>query len=658
MRVLLLDDDPALPGGLREGLGGDAARHEIHVAATVSEGLRRLRGGETGGPCAVVLVGWEHLPGQPARALAEIRAAAEGAPVVALLPPSGGPDRDAALEAGADEALAKLPRAYPIIGRLVAEMAERRALARQQLRLSAARVDAELLLAALMVLDEAGLAVLDASGVVTVANGELARMAGRALGELLGRPVWPLLDDDSAATLRERLSGGDGAGGVRTLDLVMVDREGARLPLTARLATAKLSQHAGCHVLRLRPHLGARPSFLSFEDEADAAEDTPTRLRELLQRPEPPVLARLRLADPARIVGRSSPAAAELSAALSRTAGELLPGLLGGEDLLIPQGDGEFLVVVADASDLAAVRRLGRVAAALEGGLAASPGLAHSLLAVGGARAAEEMGALAAVEVVARPLDLTPEDADGRDMAAYLARRLRADEAVFGADTLRGLNRLQMEAACELCMVQDRHGAPSALVLPRLDERSAARQAGLLAEAGNRPELLLEIDLLGLELAAEAAAREVDRDSALAIVDLHFSVIAQRRSADRLLARCRTLPADLARGLVVNLVGVPPGTYAPKLARVTAPLHDLFRLRGLTVDDPRADLVDLEAARIGLVLVRYPDLAPLLGERHDLAQAFVRRANRGGARLLVRGVPRGEAADLRDRLGIDLTSSA
>jgi DNA-binding response OmpR family regulator len=161
MRVLLLDDDPALPGGLREGLGGDAARHEIHVAATVSEGLRRLRGGETGGPCAVVLVGWEHLPGQPARALAEIRAAAEGAPVVALLPPSGGPDRDAALEAGADEALAKLPRAYPIIGRLVAEMAERRALARQQLRMSGARGDAELLLSALMVLDEAALAVLD-----------------------------------------------------------------------------------------------------------------------------------------------------------------------------------------------------------------------------------------------------------------------------------------------------------------------------------------------------------------------------------------------------------------------------------------------------------------------------------------------------------------
>jgi PAS domain-containing protein len=583
-------------------------------------------------------------------------------PILALLPPSGRPGRDVALEAGADEAVAKLPRAYPIIGRLVAEMAERRALARQQLRLSAARLDAELLMAALMVLDEAGLMVLDARGVITVANGELARLAGRPLAELLGRPVWPLLDHDSATMLRERLTddggNGSGSGGVRTLDLVMVDGDGVRLPLSARLVARKLSQDAGWHVLRLRPHPGVRPSFLAFEDETDPTEGAATRLQELLQRPEPPVLARLRLADPARILGRSSPAAAEVAVALWRTAGELLPGLLGEEDLLFPHGDGEFLVVVSDASGLAAVRRLGRVAAALERRLESSPGLAHSLFAAGGARAAEEMATLAALDVAARPLHLAPEEAVAKDTAVFLARRLQTEEAVLGVDVLRDLNRLQMDAVCELCMVQDRYGAPSALVLPRLDQRSAARRASLLAEGGNRPELLLELDLLGLELAAEALAREVDRESALAIVDLHFSVIAQRRAADRLLARCRALPAELARGLVVNLTGVPPGTYAPKLARVTAPLHDLFRLRGLQVDDPRADLVDLEAARIGLVIVHHPDLAPLLAERHDLAQAFVRRAQRGGARLLVRGVPRGEAADLRDRLGVDLTSAA
>jgi hypothetical protein len=511
-----------------------------------------------------------------------------------------------------------------------------------------------------MVLDEAALAVLDRAGVVTVGNGELARLSGRPLAELLGRPVWPLLDDDSATMLRERLSAGEAVEGVRTLDLVVVDREGARVPLAARLAARELSQHGRCHVLRLRPHLGARSMFLVREDDepGDTGEDVPGRLKKLLERSEPPVLARLRLADPARIVGRSGPAAAEVSAALCRTAGELLAGLLGEEDLLLPHGSEEFLVVAPDVSGLAAMRRVGSLAAALERGLEASPRVAHSLLAAGGARAAEETRALAAIDVAARPLDMAPEDAGAKDAAAFLARRLQAEEAVLGADVLRSLNRLQVEAACELCMVQDRHGAPSALVLPRLDQRSAARHAALLAEAGDRPELLVELDLLGLELAAEAVAREVDRESALAIVDLHFSVIAQRRAADRFLARCRALPAELARGIVVNLAGVPPGTYAPKLARVTAPLQDLFRLRGLTADDPRADLVDLEAARIGLVVVRYPELAPLLGERQDLAQAFVRRAHRGGARLLVRGVPRGEAADLRDRLGVDLTSAA
>lgn len=661
MRVLLLDDDPTLPGGLREGLGGDAAPHEVHAAATVAEGLRRLRAGEMGGPYAAVLVGWESLPGQPARALDEIRSAVAGAPVLALLPPSGPTDREAALEAGADEAVARIPRAYPIVGRLVAEIAERRALARQQLRLSGARGDAELLLAALMVLDEAGLAVLDAAGVVTVANGELARLASRPLTELLGRPVWPLLDDESAASLRGLLADGSGAEAVRSLDLVVVDRGGARLPLTARLAVRDLSHHGRCHVLRLRPQFGAAGSMFVVphdDDDSESTEEAAARLRELLDRPEPPVLARLRLADPARVVGRSSPAAAEVAATLRQAAGELLAGLLGEHDLLLPHGGGEFLVAAADATTLAATRRVGRIAAALERGLEASPKLAHSLLVAGGGRAAEDSRLLAAVDVAARPLDPAMEDTDPRDTAAFLARRLGAEEAVLGAEILRGLNRLQMEAACEPCMVQDRHGAPSALVLTRLDQRSAARRAVLLAEAGGRPELLLELDLLGLDLAAEAVAREVDRESALAIVELHFQVLAQRRCADRLLARCRALPAELTRGLVVALTGVPAGTYAPKLARVTAPLHDLFRLRGLVVDDPKAELVDLEAARMGLVVVRHPDLAPLLGDRHDLVQAFVRRVHRGAARLLVREVPRGEAAELRDRFGVDLTSAA
>jgi hypothetical protein len=71
-------------------------------------------------------------------------------------------------------------------------------------------------------------------------------------------------------------------------------------------------------------------------------------------------------------------------------------------------------VVAPDVTGLAAMRRVGSLAAALERGLEASPRVAHSLLAAGGARAAEETRALAAIDVAARPLDMAPEDAAPR----------------------------------------------------------------------------------------------------------------------------------------------------------------------------------------------------------------------------------------------------
>ena len=47
------------------------------------------------------------------------------------------------------------------------------------------------------------------------------------------------------------------------------------------------------------------------------------------------------------------------------------------------------------------------------------------------------------------------------------------------------------------------------------------------------------------------------------MIDLHFSVLGHRRLAERYLERCRALPSKIARALVVNLLGVPSGAYAP-----------------------------------------------------------------------------------------------
>jgi hypothetical protein len=173
-----------------------------------------------------------------------------------------------------------------------------------------------------------------------------------------------------------------------------------------------------------------------------------------------------------------------------------------------------------------------------------------------------------------------------------------------------------------------------------------------------RPELALQLALLTLELAAEALAREVDRDSTLAIVDLHLGALGQRRLADRFLDRCRALPPGISRSLVINLLGVPPGAYAPKLARVTAGLQDIFRLRAITIRDIRAELIDLDLGRVGIVIVDYRDVEPFVAERQEVVLALARKVHKSQARLLVRRVPRGAAADLRERLGVDLTSSA
>jgi DNA-binding NarL/FixJ family response regulator len=209
MAILLVDDDPAVTTGLREGFAEGGPCPELRVAASVVEALRDLRGDQDGRRAyAAVVVDSALLPGGPALALAELKAAAADAPVLVLISPKGRLERDGAMRAGAEAAFAKHPRAYPVLGRLLAEILERQALARRQLRLGAARADAELLLSAVMAADDAGLAILDAAGVVVIAKGGLARLAGRPLGGLLRRPVWPLLDEPgrrrSAPTSRPR----------------------------------------------------------------------------------------------------------------------------------------------------------------------------------------------------------------------------------------------------------------------------------------------------------------------------------------------------------------------------------------------------------------------------------------------------------------------
>jgi hypothetical protein len=335
---------------------------------------------------------------------------------------------------------------------------------------------------------------------------------------------------------------------------------------------------------------------------------------------------------------------------------EIVGGFAGTTDLVITPGEDAHLIL-AEEGTLPAMRRLDAMLPAVRDAFRSSPRVAHELLLRGAAMAADLTTATCEIEVTAAPVELAADDLMRDELPALIADRLQAEEEALGAGTLAELTALRMGACCDLQMIQDRYGAPSALCLPTMNEAAAPAYEELRRQALAHPDLALHLDLLGVELALEALAREVDRESALAIVDLDFSVLSQRRLADRFLDRCRAYPPELIRSLVVNLQGVPPGAYAPKFNRVASALQELFRLRALTVEDIRGDLVDLEVARIGLLVLDHPTLEPLLAERPETVHSFIRRARRSRVRVLVRRVPRGQAFELREQLGVDLTAA-
>lgn len=654
MKVLLIDGDPGMAEGLREAFAERRLAPELVSVQTPAEALRRLR--QEPETFSVLVANPEGWPGRLSQAVAELRTAAPEVPVLAILEPRSPLNREEAVLAGFDDAFAKHRHLHQALGRLLMEMTERRALTRQQLKVSQARRDAELLLSTVLAASDTAVVILDGEGTVTVANAQLAHMVGRPLADILARPLWPLLDPDGAASLRSVLQDGQGAGPI-ALTATVLGREGP-IATSVRALGRELRQQRRVAVVSFRPALGeaAPPGLLRAREPAPepTAEELSAALR---LRRTAPVVARVRLGEGNRLLARAGSLPPEALAALHLNLRTTLRDLLTDEDLLFGAGEDSYLVL-GEESVLRAMRRLGRTMPALRAALLNSPQLAHDLLGLGGAPLVEQLDQLCELQVAAAPIELLPEEVGHGDPAMLLSARLQAQEAALGGEVLRSLNELRMHAACELRMVQDQDGAPSALCLACLDELAAPRFAELGEMAQGRPEIALQLGLLHLELAIEALAREVDRDSALAVIDLHFTVLGHRRLAERYLDRCRALPPKIARALVINLLGVPPGAYAPKFARVTGSLQELFRLRAITVRDPRSELVDLDLARIGLVIVDFRDLMPLFEDRVDVIQALIRRVHRSQTRILVRHVPRGLASELRERLGVDLTSAA
>jgi hypothetical protein len=573
---------------------------------------------------------------------------------VAIVEPYAAVGPEVALAAGFSEAYVKHARIYPLLARLLSHHAERQERTRTQLRLSQALADAELLLSAFLSLTEEAVAVVRSDGTLILGNRAFARLCGRSLGELMQRPVWKCLSAESAGLLRETL-GELEAADVYELQLTIIGERDQ--VVRGRLAVREIGRAlAAVLMLRLVP-TGANVQVTASAPSAMGAQISPETLRRALtSRRAPSVVVRLRSAFAGPTLARGGGAVSEIRTTMRLALREVVARFAGPADLVIASGEDPLLILGEDGT-LVAMRRLHAMLPALRTAFLTAPQVAHVLLLRSGAVSVELASGVCELEVTAAPVELSADDLLRDGLPDLIASRLHAEEEAVGAATLAELTSVRMRASCDLQMIQDRYGAPSALCLPTMSEDVAPVCRALCQQALAHPELALHLNLLSIELALDALAREIDRESALPIVDLHFSVLSQRRLADRFLERCRAYPAELTRSLVVNLRGVPAGAYAPKFNRVASALQELFRLRALTVDDVRDDLVDLEIARIGLLILDYPTFEPLLRERPEAVHSFMRRARRSQARMLVRRAPRGQAFDLREQLGVDMTSA-
>src|SRR4051794_41894868 len=111
MKLLVIDDDPAVAEGLREAYAGRPLAPEISVSPSAPDAHRRLR--QAPGAFAVVLANPSGWPGRLSQAVEELRLAAPEAGLPPPLQPRQPPQRADALLGGLPDALLQHRRPPP-----------------------------------------------------------------------------------------------------------------------------------------------------------------------------------------------------------------------------------------------------------------------------------------------------------------------------------------------------------------------------------------------------------------------------------------------------------------------------------------------------------------------------------------------------------------
>ncbi|MFO1037195.1 MAG: PAS domain-containing protein [Geminicoccaceae bacterium] len=632
MRALLVEPDPELADAVRAALTLRAPAAGLTHAPTFGEAVTWL----ARNTADVVAVNPTVDRRDPVRCVARLAASAPVTPLLVLLPPEVEPDRAGFLDAGAVDILPRsVAGAEAAAGTLIL-LAAQAELKAQLRRAGKTRRDAEQLLSTVLDLTHEGVLVSGPEDQILLVNRAAVQQLDRPAAEMYATKLHDLLGlpETAAAEPQGRLRLERAAPGGGAIDSAPIEGEGGlRLWLL----------HAGTV-----PAVGTVPT---------PGQDFANRLRALMEEQGGfAMAARLRLR-PLPVGQPSTQAAvAAIAAARQKLLGQIAARAVDPADAWAVF-DGGLVLAVTEPDRVTTVRRMRRLAAFINRELAASTELAEIVAVHGAVGLVPPPSEMGVAEVLTAPVELHGIELLGTDAATRLLDGIAAAEERLGLQTAADLDTLAASARVDLAMVQDRDGAPAALVIPRFEPASAAVVEALRRRAVALPELHLEIDLIVLQLVADQLRDEVDRVSLLPVIEVRYEVLTSLRLAERFIGACAGL-TRMEAGCALAIAGVPEGVPAPKLARLAGQTQEACRARALVLETVRVDPAELEAARAALVVIDAALLEPLLPGRPDEIEALVARVHRAHGRILVRRARREFAMLLRDRFDVDLTSAS
>lgn len=640
LKILVADRDPAVTGEVEQAFGPRAATTlELIGASDLAAAVEAVR---SRGP-AVALVGSGLLALDDDGELGARLSAFAPVPVVVLAEPEHAHLAARMLRAGADDWVPRGSPVFPLLPRIVAYATERAQLRRAALRARERAAEVERLVDALFASSPLALLALDGEGRIVRTGAAACTLFGLPAERLLGRPFADLLGVTARAPLREELRRlAPGAESVLPVEVDLPD--GRTEPFTAVV-------RAGEGPERFLVWLQPQEVHVASEEERIGQ-----LVREVLDGGRDRLaLARVHLMGLERIRALLGPRWPDLERRVFAIVERVLQHRLGPRERWC-RVEGGFLLVLPDADPAELPDRLAELAEAVEAAVLGEEDLLLRAREEGLAGGERTLSELARLETRAGTVPVSREDLERGDLLEVLQGRFRsAAVPVDEAELL--LRRLQKEAEAEHVAVLDRNGAPSPYVLLEFDPESAERAARLLERVAGRPDLLAEFDLFVLAQHLLLIER-FDFDDTVALVEVHFHTLAGRAACTRYLGHLAAVAADAGDRLGFVVVGVDPGTYAPRLEQALAALRPHGRVVGFQLEDVRG-VPDLQTVRAGLAVVDHRRLGIHPSRTSEALVQCVRRLRRiPGTEILLRGVPKGWGPVLRARYEVDYTCTA